>query len=203
MSTYEEQKEQQKRYRERRKERILRTMGNKCAICGYNKCSDTLEVHHIKPEEKEFSISARPDISWERTSQELKKCVLLCANCHREYHAGLLNIELVSSFNQEICDEITLEVEAIKHRVEKRCCDCGIEISATATRCPTCAAKHARTVSNRPSGNELAKLVAEKGFLGVGRMFNVSDNAVRKWCKTDNLPTHRQEINDYVKTLES
>ena len=53
MSVYEEQKEQQKRYRDRRKQRILRTMGGKCAICGYDKCADALEIHHIKPEEKE------------------------------------------------------------------------------------------------------------------------------------------------------
>ena len=28
-------------------------------------------------------------------------------------------------------------------------------------------------------------------------MYNVSDNAIRKWCKTDNLPSTKKEINFY------
>lgn len=202
MSTYEEQKNNQLAYRVRRKERIVYVMGDKCAICGYNKCIDALDLHHINPEAKEFSISARPDISWERTIAELPKCVLLCANCHRELHSGLIKQELITSFNQQLADEITQEIQNFKTKTIHYCMDCGIKISDTATRCTSCAIIHSRIVQDRPCGYELACLVAEYGFVNVGKKYGVSDNAVRKWCKADGLPTHKSEIKNYVKNLE-
>lgn len=62
--------------------------GGKCAICGYNRCLLALEFHHLDPLEKDFSISSRMT-SWKAIVKELDKCVLLCANCHREVHDGL------------------------------------------------------------------------------------------------------------------
>lgn len=53
--------------------------------CGYSKCIEALEFHHLDPTEKEFEISDRR--SWEALTAELDKCILLCANCHREYHS--------------------------------------------------------------------------------------------------------------------
>jgi hypothetical protein len=56
--------------------------------CGYDRCLEALEFHHIASGEKDFGISARGHSrSWEKTRQELDKCILLCANCHREIHA--------------------------------------------------------------------------------------------------------------------
>lgn len=202
MSTYEEQKANQQRYRNKRKERILRVMGGHCAICGYCKCNDALELHHIDPSKKEFTIQSRVDISWERTANELKKCILLCANCHRELHsADELDTTLTSSFDQSICDEVSMEIEAIKSSTVGRCCDCGCEIGRGATRCAACSTKHKKRVPNRPRNEELAFLVAEFGFSGVGRRYGVSEASIRKWCKTDGLPAHKAEICEYVKQL--
>lgn len=61
--------------------------GSKCNNCGYNKYPAVLEFHHLESEKKEFSISGKGNIvSWEKLKIELDKCVLLCANCHRELH---------------------------------------------------------------------------------------------------------------------
>lgn len=62
--------------------------GHKCEKCGYNKCDEALEFHHIEQSEKDFCISDRNiKLDWEEIKKELDKCILLCANCHREEHA--------------------------------------------------------------------------------------------------------------------
>ena len=61
--------------------------GGVCESCGYDRCVKALEFHHLNPEEKEFSISRDiTKISWVKLKLELEKCVMLCANCHREKH---------------------------------------------------------------------------------------------------------------------
>lgn len=56
----------------------------KCVICGENRpwC---LDFHHINPEEKEGEIVKLIE-SPRRLQEELKKCIVLCANCHRDLH---------------------------------------------------------------------------------------------------------------------
>lgn len=62
--------------------------GSKCQKCGYNRCVDAFDFHHLDPNEKEFSPSRYGHCrSWERVKKELDKCILLCANCHRETHS--------------------------------------------------------------------------------------------------------------------
>ena len=75
--------------RRRKKLKILAIeyKGGSCQNCGYKKCVDALEFHHMN-DEKEFGIAHKGHtISWERMKIELDKCILLCANCHRETHA--------------------------------------------------------------------------------------------------------------------
>lgn len=68
--------------------------GNKCECCGYNKCIEALEFHHLDPEEKDFNISDRDiKLDWDNIKEELDKCILTCSNCHREIHAGIRIIE--------------------------------------------------------------------------------------------------------------
>ena len=69
--------------------------GEKCEICGYNRCKEALDFHHLIPEEKEFKISDRnlPTSDWPRIKKELDKCILVCANCHREIHNNYINLE--------------------------------------------------------------------------------------------------------------
>lgn len=64
--------------------------GNKCSICGYDKCLDALEFHHINIAEKEFNISDRNiKLNWPSIKEELDKCILVCCNCHREIHSKI------------------------------------------------------------------------------------------------------------------
>jgi hypothetical protein len=71
--------------RKKLKELAVEYKGGSCSRCGYNRCTAALEFHHLKPEEKEFGLSARGLCrSWERIKAELDKTILVCANCHRE-----------------------------------------------------------------------------------------------------------------------
>jgi transcription elongation factor Elf1 len=68
--------------------------GAKCLLCGYEKCPEALEFHHLDDERKDFSISnSGHSRSWARVKDEVSKCVLLCANCHREVHSGISSID--------------------------------------------------------------------------------------------------------------
>ena len=63
--------------------------GGACVLCGYNKSHAALEFHHIDPHEKDIQIGVKANIAWSKIKLEIDKCVLLCANCHREEHERL------------------------------------------------------------------------------------------------------------------
>ena len=67
----------------RKKEILIQEFGGGCKICGYNKCLSALEFHHLNPKEKKFDVTQRNRLlSFMR--EEALKCILVCANCHRE-----------------------------------------------------------------------------------------------------------------------
>lgn len=67
-----------KRYYEKRKE-IIEYLGGKCNVCNSIK---KLEIDHINPKEKNFSISKQWNITNEKLYSEIDKCQLLCHSCH-------------------------------------------------------------------------------------------------------------------------
>jgi hypothetical protein len=72
------------------KERALEYKGQCCQLCGYNRCKRSLVFHHLDPAKKEWSVNFKQMArSWMSLKRELDKCVLLCANCHGEVHAGM------------------------------------------------------------------------------------------------------------------
>lgn len=64
--------------------------GGCCELCGYDKYQGALEFHHLDPKEKDFQLSKT--LSWDKAKTEMDKCIMLCANCHREVHAGLVKV---------------------------------------------------------------------------------------------------------------
>ncbi len=75
--------ERQKKF----KQLSLEYKGGKCVICDYDRCQSALEFHHLNPKEKDFSISqGRLTTFNDKIKKELDKCILVCANCHREIH---------------------------------------------------------------------------------------------------------------------
>jgi hypothetical protein len=63
----------------------------RCNKCGVNDFR-VLEFHHLDKQEKEFSLSwAHDNKGIEHMKEEMKKCIILCANCHRILHWEELN----------------------------------------------------------------------------------------------------------------
>jgi len=56
-----------------------------CEICGYKKCSFALVFHHWR-KNKEFEMNQIVGRSIEDIKKEMKKCKILCMNCHAELH---------------------------------------------------------------------------------------------------------------------
>jgi hypothetical protein len=79
-SDLEQQREYQRQWMARRRERFL--AGKSCAFCGGN---EKLQVHHFDPGAKE----SHRIWSWTaaKIEAELAKCIFLCRTCHQRHHA--------------------------------------------------------------------------------------------------------------------
>lgn len=70
---------------------MIEYKGGKCICCGYSKYDGALDFHHLDPEQKDFNPSKMRCTTFDnRIKKELDKCVLLCSNCHREVHGGII-----------------------------------------------------------------------------------------------------------------
>ena len=78
--------------RKHNKKRALEICQNKCYICGYDKCEAALEFHHRNKKLKRFAISNGLHLPWNVLKTEINKCVLLCSNCHKEFHEGIIEL---------------------------------------------------------------------------------------------------------------
>lgn len=124
--------EKVKKWRKETKARIIESMGGKCALCGYDKCHSALAMHHIDPSQKDFSLGAiRANIkSWKTIVNELKKCILVCHNCHSEIHEGIVTMpENYPKFNP-IYENYNLHFKEIKY-----CLSCNKQIPLHKKHC--------------------------------------------------------------------
>lgn len=165
-----------KRWRDATKAKLIAGLGGCCVCCGYNKCAAALELHHLDPATKEFSFStciARPQ-AWSRIVIEAAKCVLLCAVCHRELHAGVRQLP-------GILPAFCMPPSAIP-------------ASHNLTPCPVCLAlkpeankycsQHCAGVAHRRvdwTAYDLSALLATgMSYVAISDLVGVSDAAVRK-----------------------
>ncbi len=75
--------------RDKNKEEAILSKGGRCEICGFKyngKNAACFDFHHINPNEKRCNPSTALRLSKERRDEELSKCLLVCANCHRLIH---------------------------------------------------------------------------------------------------------------------
>ena len=72
---------------------LIQEFGGKCIKCNYNKNISALEFHHLDPKTKDFHFSSTKTTNIDKIRKELDKCILVCANCHREVHYPYNNLE--------------------------------------------------------------------------------------------------------------
>lgn len=158
--------------------KLKETVG--CLVCGESE-SICLDFHHLDSSNKSATISSMLETHkpLKDILNEIKKCVILCSNCHRKLHAGLHTIpEHSRSEFHAYVDSFVKE----KIRKEYRCVDCGSVVSTTALRCRSCSIKNAVKIK-WPDSATLCYLISIHGYSGTARHLNVSDNAVRKRYK--------------------
>lgn len=141
---------------------------NKCAICG-------LTEWQGKPITLQLHhINGNPD------DNNLTNLQLLCPNCHSQ--------------TENYCGNANAQ-----QKIKYYCKDCGKEITKTATYCTLCSRKHTRKVKVRPDKEQLLLDFKQlQSIVQVGHKYNVTDNAIRKWFFSYDLPTKVSDLKKYI-----
>lgn len=156
-----------------RKNELIILKGGKCFECGYDKNFAALEFHHLNPKEKDFPLDSRrlSNTSINKLIEEVNKCILLCANCHREIHNPEFTLENVKY------RLLNLETEHISvHRKikKKKCKYCGDEFANINGKL-YCSKVCRENDKNYPSYQEIMQKYNEFGsWSGVARFFNIT-----------------------------
>lgn len=101
--------------RKKRKKMLVDLKGGKCEICGYDKCIEALEFHHLDPNKKEINISNSSIHDIELFKKEIDKCILVCSNCHKEIHA-----EIEREKKRKLQEEFDKKIKEIPEEELKR-----------------------------------------------------------------------------------
>jgi hypothetical protein len=172
---------------QRQKLKAIEYKGGKCMNCGYDRCPAALDFHHRNPDEKLFGLSGSHLRKMDqRIIEELDKCDLLCANCHREKHWSETPSRDVNSWfvNGDMRNEHRERTQA--QPTYTQCPTCNSKMMVTSQRCRICT-NHSPKPHRRKiqlTAIELNALIKEHNgnLSAVGRALKVSDNAVRKFC---------------------
>ena len=144
-----------------------------CGISEWHGHPLVLQLHHI---------------NGNHNDNRLENLQILCPNCH----------SLTENFNGK-----KLKSE------QKYCPDCHRPIGKNSTYCNHCGPKHSNqpgtkvAKEDRPSKEELLELIKTKSFCEIGRMYGVTDNSIRKWCKKEGLPSTKKKLKEYMLSSES
>lgn len=179
-------KDYKKAWRKRFREALVKSFGGKCGICGYNKCYEALDFHHLNPNEKDSELSKylRNGCSWGTAEIEARKCVCLCSNCHREVHAQVTDIpKNIQRFDDSLIEEH--EKPGYKKEIEYITCpQCQKKMHPNLKHCSVkCALEANRKVRFDKGDLEEKILVKKMSYEEIGRSIGVSGNAIKKRAK--------------------
>lgn len=138
---------------------------------------------------------------WTRTNMARKRINLILDHIN-----GINNDDRLENLHW-VCPNCNQQLETTGSKNPQRkiiakkyyCEDCGIEISKNSKKCISCFGKsQIKPITELPVTREDLKiLIRTKSFSEIGRKFNVTDNAIRKWCDKYNLPRKKSDIKKY------
>lgn len=197
--------------RRKYKRLLVEYKGGKCEKCGKVYRDEVFDFHHKNPNEKEFGISTFKVLNIDKLKNEADKCILVCANCHREIHAQIVDEERNKRINEEK-EKIELYFKEKNDNFKVRDSYKYLpydkiikDMELNLTKKEISEKYHVNhstlnkflkehNISYRdnikrviPTREELIELLKKENLCCIGRLFNVSDNAVRKWCKKYNI----------------
>lgn len=128
----------------------------------------------------------------------------VCPNCNQQL--------ITTGYKGYIYNENGLKIRNNSRIVNAQnfCIDCGKPISRGAKRCQDCfrATRSKVVKKDKSSGKmeyklfftreELKRMIRNIPFLQIGKKYNVTDNAIRRWCKKLNLPYRVKDIKKYT-----
>ena len=77
----------------KRKEMVANAKNKPCASCNIKYDTCVMDLHHLDPSVKDSQVSKlMKSSSYNKLQEEIDKCVVLCANCHRMLHAGIITL---------------------------------------------------------------------------------------------------------------
>lgn len=110
------------------------------------------------------------------------------------------NISTFQEINYSIIpltEDASLEEVAEKRNTKTTNCPiCGQPKTPDAKTCVPCYQKSLRRVE-RPNREELKSLIRNTPFTSIGKIYKVTDNAIRNWCKMEKLPYKVGDIKQY------
>lgn len=164
----------------KRKIELIELKGGCCERCGYDKNIAAFDFHHKDPTEKEYQLDMRKlsNTRMVKLIEEVQKCELLCANCHREHHSPDLEMSMVKSLIENVDDSVI----KLKEVGKPKCVDCGCEINYTYKRCVECNSKNRRKVI-RPNLETLLIEIEKNSQEWCAKKYGVSRTSIRRWIK--------------------
>lgn len=130
--------EQLKKWRKDTKKRIIDSMGGECQCCGYKASLAALCLHHLNSDEKEFSIGPKMStrMLWSEIVPELRKCVLVCKNCHMEIHDNITKLSNYKTFDEAyaVFDEYMGTCQYCKNKCRTHSSYCSLTCSRNSQR---------------------------------------------------------------------
>ena len=162
----------------------------KCYKCGIHEWQGQLLVLQIHHKDEDFRNNTPENLEF------------VCPNCH---------IQMKGTYGRQT-NEITWDFllnDKHLYRYDKNkvptsnCIECNGKCYRQAKLCRDCYKKQQRKQSSNITKTKLIEAFKKyKNFTQTAKHFHITDNAIRKWCKKYNLPTHTKDMIKYINGLQ-